>query len=112
MKRNTSLNPIGMTEGEKKSITVDPVLGGDQPIVRITRTDNGEEIRFTDYYGKSISVKLPSLTPGKKEQEGVVRKMTALSLSNTCPCCGCVYDHFCGMTVLIDPTTGGLCPHH
>jgi hypothetical protein len=113
MTANSSLSSISMARGKKNAITVDPILGGDQPIVRISRSEDGGSLCFTDYYGKNIYVKLPDLEPVKSGKESGVTKIKTVPTSNTCSCgCGCVYEHFCGITVLRDPVTGGLCPHH
>jgi hypothetical protein len=108
MKANTVIGPGGRTGKKKEEITVDPILSG---IVRVSRSDDGNSICFTDYSSKSIRVQLPS---ERSVEGGINRDVTLLSYrSNKCRCgCGCVYDHFCGMTVLINPRTGQLCNHH
>lgn len=108
MQTNTKIGLGGRTGEKEDEISVDPILNG---IVRISRSDDGNSMRFIDYFGKSICVKLPDLEP---VEAGINTDVRVLNYrSNKCRCgCGCVYDHFCGMTVLIDPRTGQLCSHH
>lgn len=105
MKVNTSTDPAVRTGDKEEETTIDASLS---KIVRVS--DDGDSMRFTDYFGKSIRVKLPRIKPIER---GTNRDVTMMSYrSNTCPCCGCIYEHWQGMTVLIDPSTHQLCSHH
>lgn len=99
MKANIAFDQNSTTENQNEKKTVDQIL---VRIARVSRSDDGKCLSFTDYFGKTLRVRISN--KGVNDGKIVLRTTTSSG-------CGCVYEHFCGMTVLVDPNTGEPCSH-
>jgi hypothetical protein len=111
MDANTLVDISDRTRDKRKEITIGPTHDGGNMVIRVSCPNDGNSICFTDYFGKSISVKVK--LPSNEPVEGGTNR-DALMSDGRSPC-DCSLINIGGMQALVYfDDTGSLkfCDHH